>query len=135
MSCKSALYTVNNGVQAVAEDGVINLGSVIRRFGNNINLLGNGIIVNGAGYYEVDANVTINATTAGTVTVSLYKDGVPVQGAVATVSVASGVYVTVPIHALIREFGCCVERNSTLTFVLGGEDETVENISVIVERI
>ena len=48
MSCNSGIYTVNTGATATA-GGSIPLGSINRRFGCNINLNGNGIIINGAG--------------------------------------------------------------------------------------
>jgi len=135
MSCNSAIYTVNSSDQAVGVNGIISLGSTIRRFGKNINLVGNAINISGSGYFDVDASITITGTNAGTVTVSLYKDGTAVSGAEASVSLTAGDVVTVPINALVREFGCCADNNSNLTFVLGGFAETINNISVVVERI
>ena len=46
---KSAIYTVNPATQEVAVDGVINLGSIIRRYGPNLNLNGVGISISGMG--------------------------------------------------------------------------------------
>ena len=66
---------------AVAVDGVIPLGSLIRRYGCDVALNGNAVNITGAGYYDVDASVTVTPAAAGIVTISLYKDGVAVPGA------------------------------------------------------
>ena len=58
MSCKSALYAVLQTPTAVAIDGVIPLGSLIRRYGCDISLNGNAVNLSGAGYYDVDASIT-----------------------------------------------------------------------------
>lgn len=134
MSCKSAIYTANTSTQALAVGSEINLGNIIRRFGSNVNLVGNSISITGAGYYDVSASFTITATTGGTVVVSLLKDGVAIPGAVATAVVAQGAIVTLPINALVREF-CCCDSTSSLTFVITGTAESVTNASVVVERI
>lgn len=80
MSCKSALYAAMQTPTAVAVDGVIPLGSLIRRYGCDVALNGNAVNITGAGYYDVDASVTVTPAAAGTVTVTLYKDGVAVLG-------------------------------------------------------
>ena len=81
MSCKSALYTALQTPTAVAVDGVIPLGSLIRRYGCDISLNGNAVNLSGAGYYDVDASITVAPTAAGTVTATLIKDGVAIPGA------------------------------------------------------
>ena len=91
---KSLLYTVNNYVQALLENGKINLGSTVRRFGCNCVLSGDSSInVNGEGYYEFKANVTVEPTAVGTVTVTLYDGGNVVQGAVGSVYASTASYV------------------------------------------
>ena len=55
MSCKSAIFTANTTAQTVAVGGTLSLGSIIRRYGCDLNLNGNSITVNGcndAGYYD-----------------------------------------------------------------------------------
>lgn len=135
MSCKAGLYTVNTNAQALTIGSAISPGSIVRRFGQNVNLNNDSIVISGAGYYDVSAAVTITATTAGTVTVSLTKDDSVVPGAVASSLVAQGDIVTVPINALVREFGCCCDNTSNLKFVVGGAGETISNIAIVVERI
>ena len=133
---RSAIYVANISSQNVLENGVINLGTVVRRFGPNLNLAGNAIQISGAGYYDINATITLDPTGAGTATIKMLKDNVEVQGAVssATVEDTEGV-VTLPLSALIRENCCCCEGLSNLTFVLEGIGAEVTNVAVVVEKI
>ena len=124
---RSMLYTVNDTAQDVAENGTINLGTVVRRFGCNLAMSGNAILAEGNGYYDVDASITLTAPEAGTLTVSLRNNGVDVPGATATVDVTANGTFAIPIVGVIRS--CCCETPS-LAFVLTGAAATVENIAV-----
>lgn len=88
---------------AVAVDGVIPLGSLIRRYGCDVALNGNAVNITGAGYYDVDASVTVTPAAAGTVTITLYKDGVAVPGATASETAAANGTVDLSIPALVRQ--------------------------------
>lgn len=133
---KSALYTVNQSAQNVAVNGVINLGTIARRFGQNLNLNGDGITVAGAGYYEVNASITVAPTAAGNVTVTMYKDGVPVQGASASeTAAAANDLVNLSITSIVRENCPCCESISNLTFVLTGTAAAVSNIATTTEKL
>ena len=138
MSCKSALYAAMQTPTAVAVGGVIPLGSLIRRYGCDVSLNGNAVnIVGGnqaAGYYDVDASITVAPTAAGTVTVTLYKDGVAVPGATASATAAAADdVVDLNIPALVRQV-CCA-AGSALTLVLTGAAAAVNNVAVRVQRI
>ena len=138
MSCKSALYAAMQTPAAVAVGGVIPLGSLIRRYGCDISLNGNTVnIVGGkdaAGYYDVDASITVAPTAAGTVTVTLYKDGVAVPGATASATAtAADDVLDLSISALVRQV-CCA-AGSALTLVLTGAAATVNNVALRVQRI
>ena len=133
MSCKSALYAAMQTPTAVAVDGVIPLGSLIRRYGCDVALNGNAVNITGAGYYDVDASVTVTPAAAGTVTVTLYKDGVSVPGAIASATAAANGTVDLSIPALVRQV-CCAE-GSALTLVLAGAAATVNNVALRVQRI
>ncbi len=134
---KAAIYTVNASAQTVAAGGVLALGSIVRRFGNNrccapiINLSGNGIVLSECGYYKVDVNVTDAPTDAGAVTVQLYQDGVAVPGAVATNTAAAANATSVEVPAVVR-VGC---TNSTLTAVLVDGAGSVSNVAVTVVKL
>lgn len=133
MSCKSALYAAMQTPTAVAVDGVIPLGSLIRRFGCDVALNGNAVNITGAGYYDVDASVTVTPIAAGTVTITLYKDGVAVPGATASETAAANGTVDLSIPALVRQV-CCA-AGSALTLVLTGAAATVNNVALRVQRI
>ena len=131
MSCKSALYAAMQTPTAVAVDGVIPLGSLIRRYGCDVALNGNAVNITGTGYYDVDASVT--STAAGTVTITLYKDGVAVPGATASETAAANGTVDLNIPALVRQV-CCA-AGSALTLVLTGVAATVNNVALRVQRV
>lgn len=133
MSCKSALYAAMQTPTAVAVDGVIPLGSLIRRYGCDVALNGNAVNITGAGYYDVDASVTVTPIAAGTVTITLYKDGVAVPGATASETAAANGTVDLSIPALVRQV-CCA-AGSALTLVLAGAAATVNNVALRVQRI
>ena len=131
---KSLIQTVNQSSQVVAANSIIDLGSVIRRFGCNLRLNGNAIEVDGAGYYTIDCNVTVAPTVAGNVQVAIYKNGVPLTGATATGSVSTaGNPVTLPIQTTIRE-GCNCDGGTSLTLVLVTGASTVSNVALRVEK-
>lgn len=131
---KALIQTVNQSSQTVAENSIINLGSVIRRYGCNLRLNGNAVEVNGEGYYKVDCNVTLEPTAIGAVTVAIYKNGVPLTGATASGSVSTaGNPVTLPIQTTIRE-GCQCDGGTALTVVLVEGTSTVTNVALRVEK-
>ena len=129
---RSLIYTSNETVQALTVGATIGLGNVIRRFGQNIRLNGNAINISGAGYYKISADVELTGTTEGTATITMLKDGVAV--ATRRVSLTVGAIKNVPLQAVIREYGCCADNSSNITFVLGGVAESVSEVSVIVTK-
>lgn len=134
MGCKAGIYAVNTTEgTSVAIGGTLPLGNIIRRYGQSINLGGNGLSLTGGGYYDVDANVTVTATAAGSVSAALYLNGVEVPGAISTVTAAADDIVTLPVSALVRLNGCNAE--GALTLVIGGQAVTTYNTAVVVEKI
>lgn len=134
MSCKAAIYVANTGAQAVAEGGTINLGSIVHRFGCGLNLNGNGIVATIPGYDDVSAVVTVSATAAGAVTVSLLRDGVVIPGATATgTAAAAGDFVTLPLIPLDRIK--CNDSGHTLTLVLTAGAGTITNVAMKVIKL
>ena len=133
---KSAIYTANTSIQNVAVNGIISPGTIIRRFGPNINLSGNGIQLCGSGYYDIDTSFTIAPTAEGEVTVTAYLDGVAIPGATATeTAAAAGDFVNLSISSLVR-LGCsCCDGLSTLTFVLTETAANVTNSAIVVEKL
>lgn len=136
MSCNSAIYAVNTTAgTAIAAGGTIPLTQVVRRFGCGAVLNGNAITVKGRGYYDVDATVSLAATAAGAVTVSLLKDGQGIPGATATVTAkAAGDVVTLPISSLVKVF-CCAEDRANLTLAVTGQAVTTVNAAIVAQKV
>lgn len=130
---KSLIYCVNGSSQNVLADGTVNFGTIIRRYGCNLNLVGEGVEVRGGGYYSFLANIVLAPAAAGEVTATLYKDGVQIPGAIATTTVAAADdVVTLSVPAVIREKGCC-DGASAVTCRLSAEAE-VTNASIKGDR-
>ena len=135
---KSAIYTANTTqVTALPSGSTIPLGTIVRRFGCNINLGGNGIMLKGQGYYDIKANVvfTPTSTTAEVYTIDILKDGVPIEGARSSINASTRV--TLPAHALVR-LGCC-DTTSVVTIAITATTSTntvtLNDASVIVEKL
>ena len=129
---KSLIQTANPTTQAVAVNGIISLGSVLRRFGCNCRLSGNAIELSGCGYYKVDAAVTVEPTAIGDTTVALYADGIQIPAALGSGNAAAaGDPVTVPITTTVR---LREDGTTSLTFVLTEGAGDVTNISARVEK-
>jgi hypothetical protein len=134
MSCKSAIYTTMTSATSVVSGSTIPLGSVIRRFGQNIQSSGGNINIEGAGYYDVDVSVTLSPIVVGTSTISLFKDGVAVPGATASGSVSTaGNPINLNISSLVRLM--CAESSGSLTLVLTGNNATINNVGLVVEKV
>lgn len=136
MSCKALLFTANTVAQTVAVNGIIALGNVIRRRVKNCdnapsaNLVGSADVLQNGDYYEIDANVVVTPTAAGTVVVTMLQDGVAVSSASATVA-AAATTVTIPLIGIVRTRG----GSSNITFQLTGAASTVNAIYTTVEQL
>lgn len=135
MSCNSAICTANTTPQALLGNAQIPFGSIVRRYGQNINLDGFGITLCGRGYYKCDCSVTLEPTAIGNVSAQLYLNGEPYPGAVATgYSAAAGNPVNLSFPAIVRIYGCG-EDSATLSVRLGEEAATVQNMAFTAVKI
>lgn len=131
---KSAIYTALTTATAVAVNGTIPLGATIRRFGCHIRQDGNSITVSGKGYYKVTVSATVVPDAAGTVTIALNKDGVPVAGAQASETVtAAATSVAMPIVTIVRNVCDC--DSAVLSFVLKDAASSITNFAATVEKL
>lgn len=130
---KSVIYTALETSTAVTVGNIIPLGTVIRRFGCNLELNGNTIETCGIGYYKVTVVATMSAPSTDPITVTLEQDGVPVTGASSTITVAGTSNETVLTVIGVVRNKC--ECSSTLSLVLTGADATVDNMAVIIEKL
>ena len=132
MSCKAAIYTVNNTPVSVLAGGAVPMGAAVRRYGCGISLNGNSVQLGEAGYYDVDVNLTVQPVAAGAITATLYVDGAAYPGAVATsTAAAAGDDVQLVIPAIVRAMCNSVHA---LTVVLSAA-ATVTNASAVVVRV
>ena len=128
---KSVLYGVNSTSQTVANDGTINFGNIVRRYGCNLDMSGGSVVAKGSGYYRVDSNFTIIGSGTGTDTITFYKDGVAIPGTTATISVGENYRYQVSIPFIFRQTCCC---DTTITAVLTGATATITNASIVAEK-
>lgn len=129
---KSLLYATNGSAQVVVAGGTtLNVGSVIRRYGNNINVVDGNAVVQGAGFYNIDARVDVSADDIGTMTVTLYKDSIPIPGASTTISTGATGRYAITIPATIRQV-CC--QMSTITIEVSGGAGTVNSVAMRVVK-
>ena len=135
MSRLSGIYAVNTVAgTAIANGGTYPTTTVVRKYGCALTMESNGISINEIGYYDVDVIATVAATAVGPVTATLYKDGIAVPGATATVTAtAIGDNVVLPISALIRS-RCCVDAGAVLTVQISGQATTSVNLAWNVEK-
>lgn len=131
MSCKSALYAANVSSQTLAAGNVISFGQIIRRFGANTKLEGGNLALEGQGYYDIDSNFTVQATAAGAVTITFYKDGVEIPGAKATQTMAANSLYQLTVPFIVRKNCCC---ESVITAVVSA-GATVSNATISAEKI
>lgn len=132
----SAIYTVNSNT-AVAANGAVPFGSIIRRFGSCVNLDGSDITVCGQGYYSVGCSVTLVPVAAGNIGIQLYADGTPVPGASQTGVGAAGSPLALNLSALVRQ-KCCGATSLSLRIVTPSgvtTGATVQNCACVVEKI
>ena len=131
---KSLLQTVNTSTQTLAEGGLINPGTVIRRYGCNIRLNNNSIELIDNGYFKIDATITVEPTAVGNVSVALYEDGIVIPGTlVSGYAAAASAPVTLPIVATVRH-NCCCNNTSSITAALVAGAGDVTNVSIRAEK-
>ena len=90
------LGTLNNTSQTVLTGGIINLGSIYRKYCKKnacgvkaFDFNGNSISLQQQGFYHLTATLVGTGTEAGEVTVQLFENGVLVPGAVTTQTITT----------------------------------------------
>ena len=129
---KSLLYAVNNNAQTVVVGDRVNFGEPVRRYGCNLNASGGEVLVDGEGYYNIDASATVTAGAEGIVTVTLLKDGSVIPGASASMTVAEGDIVTLVVPPCAIRQKCCCE--STISAVISGVIGVVSSATIRVVK-
>lgn len=129
---KSILYTANTNDQTVAVNGIINFGTPVRRYGNNLDSVGGNVIETGAGYYKHTVDLDVQGSAAGDVIITFYKNGQPITGAQITLTTATGDNYSVSKSFVTRET-CCKE--GAITAILTGIPATFILASVVSEKL
>ena len=136
MTCKSAIYTVNNSNVALTTTAgtfvTVPLGSIIRRFGRFTQLEGDGIACLGQGYYNIDCSLSLTPSDAGTITAQIFQDGIAIPGAMASATATAGDILSLPISALVRNCGCDCNTVITVKIDLSA---SIDNCALMVEKI
>ena len=127
---KSLILTSNYNAQVLDVNNIIELGQVVRRFGQNLRLDASAINARGAGYYKVDANVQLLGTTAGITKITMLKDGVPYAERQVSLDVAQ--VAVVPIDTVVRVYSNC--DSCSISFRLDDVAQTVTDIAVVVTK-
>ena len=141
--------TQNTGSQTVLTDGIISLGSVYRKYCKKTsNCLptfasdSNSVTLNGQGVYHVTATLVGAGTTAGTLTVQMLENGVPVVGGVAseTITTADTELRTLVIdrYVLVDNtflLGCTSTLAKTISFENTGVGATFSNVVVNIDKV
>lgn len=90
---------------------------------------GDAITMHKSGYYDVYVGITATPTAAGTVTATLYQDGVSVPGTTTSATVAAtDTSVSLAFPAVVRLCGECCTSN--LTVVMSGVETVINNIGM-----
>lgn len=88
--------TRNFGTQTVLADGLVNIGSVYRKFCkrnrcgvSTFSATANGVTLNSEGIYHITATFVGSGSVAGDLTIQLFLDGIAVDGAVSTQTITT----------------------------------------------
>ena len=130
MMSKTLIYAVNTATQSIADGGTINFGNVIRKYGC-LSISGGNVSTNCDGYYDIDVNLTVSGTAAGTANVQVYSNGTALPGAIATVPTTATSVTSVCIPTVIRQ-KCCVPCN--ITVIVSGTSVNITNSSIRVVK-
>ena len=139
----------NTGTQTVLTDGVVNIGSVYRRYCKKnacgvpaFSRTANDISLQHSGIYHLTATFVASAPVAGDVTVQLLVNGEEVEGAFAseTITTAATEFRTLVIdYYVLVDKDCILNTESTvaqtISFQNTGDDATFTSVVVNVEKV
>ena len=139
----------NTGTQTVLTDGIVNIGSVYRRYCKK-NACGvpafartaNDISLQHSGIYHLTATFVVSAPTAGDVTVQLLVNGQVVDGVFATETITTA---TTEFRTMVIDYYVLVDKDcilntestvaQTISFQNTGDDATFTSVVVNVDKV
>lgn len=139
----------NTATQAVLADGIINIGSVYRRYCKKsacgvpaFARTANDISLQHSGIYHLTATFVASAPTAGVVTVQLNVNGTPVDGAFASETITTA---DTELRTLVIDYYVLVDKDcilnteatvaQTISFENTGDDATFTSVVVNVDKV
>ena len=139
----------NTTTQAVLADGIINIGSVYRRYCKKsacgvpaFSRTANDISLQHSGIYHLTATFVASAPTAGVVTVQLLANGTPVDGAFASETITTA---DTELRTLVIDYYVLVDKDcilnteetvaQTISFENTGVDATFTSVVVNVDKV
>lgn len=139
----------NTGTQTVLADGIVNIGSVYRKYCKK-NACGvpafartaNDITLNHSGIYHLTATFVASAPAAGDVTVQLLVNGEVVDGVFATETITTA---TTEFRTMVIDYYVLVDKDcilntestvaQTISFQNTGVDATFTSVVVNVDKV
>jgi hypothetical protein len=125
------LGTKNIGTQTVLPDGVINIGSVYRKFCKKnycgVTTFGrtaNDISLQQEGVYHITATLVGSGDVAGVITVQLYENGEPITGAFSSETITTP---DTELRTFVIDYYVLVDKDC----ILGRESTIAETISLV----
>lgn len=129
--CPALIYATNTSSQTTTIAGTtVSFSNLTRRCGK-IALSGGNVDLNAKGYYKVLVNLTIAGTVAGTATINILKDGVPVVAATATVVTSADSVDSICIPCEVHQDCPC---SGIITVVVSGAITNITNASILVNK-
>ena len=133
MSCKSLLYTALTSATPVAAGGTIPPGNVVRKMGRAIQLNGNAILLNEAGFYKITVISTVQPDAAAPITMTLKENGSPIPGALATATpTAIDDDTLLVVDGVVRVYCSLAPKLITAELNVGAD---VENMTITIEKV
>lgn len=140
--------TNNFASQEVLENGLINLGTVYRRFCRRINgtktfeFDNTDIVLQQTGIYHITVTAVGSGAVAGDLTIQLFENGLPITGAFAseTITTADTELRTLTLdYFVLVDNTCVLGCNSTIqkaiSLVNTGVEATFSSVIVNVEKV
>ena len=148
MSVSKILGLSNTAPQAVVAGGLVNLGTVYRRFSkkndcgvNTFDFSGTSVSLNHKGIYKVEVNAVASAPAAGEVTLQLEQNGVLIPAAFSSETITTA---TTELRTLTFSYFILVDNDLILNYPTTtaqsitvrntGDASTIENIVVNITK-
>lgn len=132
MTLKSAISTSLITPVDVTVNSAIPIGDVIHEFGCGVSHNTSSLVLGGIGYYNISAEFTVTPSAAGTVTITMYEDGIPTASKAMSTAVADA-SVNMSLNALVK-LHCC-KLTKRISFVLTGVDSTIESADIVAIKL